>query len=216
MRPYCRKALHDALKCGLDVAAACGVRAPALVPGNIGAKAARTIFSLRDEQVVEVGNAWGFVLDLLPSYKFAALMLLGHPGKLAKLAQGQWDTHSARSDRATEAVARLHEEVLCRPAAESPTVEGIFAALSADEKKSLADALAGRVRQAVAGRLMQCQSGNDESRWGESCTVGPGVAVQLPPQHPPGRDKRDIPLAVVLVDMAGRLLGSAGDLTPWQ
>ena len=144
VRPYCRKALHDALKCGLDVAAACGVRAPALAPGNIGAKAARAIFSLQDEQVVEVGNAWGFVLDLLPSYKFAAVMLLGHPGKLAKLAQGQWDTHSSRSDRATESVARLHKEVLCRPATESPTVEGIFAALTADDKKSLADALAAQ------------------------------------------------------------------------
>jgi cobalt-precorrin-5B (C1)-methyltransferase len=186
VRPYCRKALHDALKCGLDVAAACGVRAPALVPGNIGAKAARTLFSLRDEQLVEVGNAWGFLLDLLPSYTFAAVMLLGHPGKLAKLAQGQWDTHSSRSDRAIEAVARLHQEVLRRPAAESPTVEGIFAALAADDKKSLADDLARRVQQAVVDRLAA------------------------------GRDEREIPPAVVLVDMAGRLLGSAGDLTPWR
>ena len=29
-------------------------------------------------------------------------------------------------------------------------------------------------------------------------------------------EKGDSPLAVVLVDMAGRLLGSAGDLTPWR
>jgi cobalt-precorrin-5B (C1)-methyltransferase len=179
VRPYCRKALHDALRCALDVAAACGVRALVLTPGNIGAKAARSLFSLRDEQLVEVGNAWGFVLDLLPAHRFEALLLLGHPGKLAKLAGGQWDTHSSRSDRAADAVARLHEEVLGRPAADSPTVEGIFAALPAEERKLLADELAGRVRQAVGGRL------------------------HAPP-------------AVVLVNMAGELLGSAGDLTPWR
>jgi len=50
----------DALKCALDVAA--GVRrrfGPGpWFPGNIGARAARQLFSLRDEQVIEVGNAW--------------------------------------------------------------------------------------------------------------------------------------------------------------
>ena len=63
VRPCCTQALHDALRCGSGVAAACGVKAPVLVPGNIGAKAARRHFALRDEQVIEVGNAWGFVLD---------------------------------------------------------------------------------------------------------------------------------------------------------
>ena len=65
VRPYCTRALQDALKCTLDVAAACGVTAPVLVPGNIGASAARRHFSLREEQVIEAGNEWGFVLDLL-------------------------------------------------------------------------------------------------------------------------------------------------------
>ena len=37
VRPYCTRAVRDALTCALDVAAACGVTAPVLVPGNIGA-----------------------------------------------------------------------------------------------------------------------------------------------------------------------------------
>ncbi len=37
VRPYCTRALHDALRCALDVAAACGKTAPVLVPGAIGA-----------------------------------------------------------------------------------------------------------------------------------------------------------------------------------
>ena len=151
-----------------------------LTPGNIGAKAARAMFTLRDEQLIEVGNAWGFVLDLLPAYPFEALLLLGHPGKLAKLAQGQWDTHSAQSGPATDVVAPLHEEVLGRPPVRA-TVEGIFAALDADERARLADTLAERVRQAVGRRPLE-----------------------------------QVHLAVVLVDMAGQCLGSAGDLTPWR
>jgi len=153
VRPYCTRALHDALRCTLDVAAACHVTAPVLAPGNVGARAARRHFSLRDEQLIEVGNAWGFVVDLLPERAFAALLLVGHPGKLAKLAAGHWDTHSARSDQATLYLGQLWAEVLGHPAPDGTTAEGVFAGLRPQEKKTLADELAGRVRAAVAGRL---------------------------------------------------------------
>ncbi len=112
VRPYCTRALQDALKCALDVAAACRVTAPVLVPGNIGARAARRHFSLREEQVIEAGNEWGFVLDLLSRHAFRAVMLLGHPGKLAKLAAGHWDTHSSRSGQVTHYLSRVCPEVL--------------------------------------------------------------------------------------------------------
>jgi cobalt-precorrin-5B (C1)-methyltransferase len=153
VRPYCTRALHEALRCGLDVAAACQVTAPVLVPGNIGARAARRHFSLRDEQLIEVGNAWGFVVGLLAERPFSAVLLVGHPGKLAKLAAGHWDTHSARSGPAADYLGRLCPEVLGHPAPESTTAEGMFAALPPPERKTLADELAKRVGAAVAGRV---------------------------------------------------------------
>jgi cobalt-precorrin-5B (C1)-methyltransferase len=153
VRPYCTRALHDALRCTLDVAAACHVTAPALVPGNVGARAARRHFSLRDEQLIEVGNEWGFVVNLLPQRAFSAVLLLGHPGKLAKLAAGHWDTHSARSSQATLYLGQLCPEVLGHPSPDSTTAEGIFAALRPPEKMTLADELAKRVRAAVASRM---------------------------------------------------------------
>ncbi len=155
VRPYCARALRDALKCALDVAAACRVTAPVLVPGNIGARAARRHFCLRDEQVIEAGNEWGFVVDLLARHAFQAVMLLGHPGKLVKLAAGQWDTHSSRSGPVARYLSHVCPEVLGHPAPESTTAEGVFAALSPPDKTALAAELAKRVRLAVTGRFAQ-------------------------------------------------------------
>jgi cobalt-precorrin-5B (C1)-methyltransferase len=195
VRPYSRKAIEDSLRCALDVAAACGVCRPVLVPGHIGAKAARSHFTLQDEQLIEVGNEWGCVLDLLrgpltlPSpargegikHPFTALLVAGHPGKLAKLAVGDWDTHSARSRGALGALDCVCGATLGRPAPQSTTAEGVFAALEPGERKRLADALAARIRAAVSHR------------------VG-----------------RTLPAAVFLINMAGEALGSDGDLSPWR
>jgi cobalt-precorrin-5B (C1)-methyltransferase len=153
VRPYCTRALREALKCTLDVASACHVTTPVFVPGNIGASAARSHFTLRDEQLIEVGNEWGFVLDLLSHYAFQTVLLLGHPGKLAKLAAGQWDTHSSRSSQVTEYLSELCPTVLGHPAPDSTTAEGAFAAMSPPDKKTLADAIAKRVCMAVADRI---------------------------------------------------------------
>jgi cobalt-precorrin-5B (C1)-methyltransferase len=194
VRPRCAKALRDALRCALDVAAACGVKAPVLVPGNIGLRAARRHFTLADEQVIEAGNAWAFLIDRIcgaggspasiaggsPAPQFEALLILGHPGKLAKLAEGHWDTHSSRSPPATRLVAEICRQLLCQAAPESPTVEGIFAALCAEERKRLADDVANRMRSVIEHRSVR------------------------------------LPVAVFLTDMAGQCLGTAGDLSPWQ
>jgi len=181
VRPYCTRALRDALTCAINVATACQVASPVLVPGNIGARAAAEHFALRDEQIVEVGNEWGFLLDLLPGRDFLAVLLVGHPGKLAKLAAGQWDTHSSRSSQATQYVGALCSQILGHPAPDCPTTEGMLAKLAPPGKTQLATALANRVRSAVVARL------EDRLR-----------------------------VAVFLVDMAGRRLGSDGDLSPWQ
>lgn len=190
VRPYCLGALRDALKCSLDVAAACGVANPVLVPGNIGARAARRHFSLGDEQVVEVGNEWGFVLDRLGDYAFQALLLVGHPGKLAKLAEGEWDTHSARSSPPVHGLARLCQKVLGQAALPSPTTEGLFAALAEGERQRLGAVLAQDIGAAVSARITGRQT--------------------------PGGFSGGLRVAVFLVDMREQPLGSDGDLTPWQ
>jgi cobalt-precorrin-5B (C1)-methyltransferase len=153
VRPFSCSALRETIRCTLNVAVAAGIRAPVFVPGHIGERAARSHFRVMPEQVVEVGNEWGFALDEAAQKPFAALLMVGHPGKLAKLTADGWDTHSGRSGSALPIVAEMHAEILGRPAAPSPTVEGIFAALEAEERRRLGDALAAAVKKAVEARI---------------------------------------------------------------
>ena len=77
-------------------------------------------------------------LDLLSWHAFRAVMLLGHPGKLAKLAAGDWDTHSSRSGQVAHYLRRVLSRGPRSPVPESTTAEGVFAALSQSEKTALA------------------------------------------------------------------------------
>ncbi len=155
VRPFSSAALQDALKCALNVAVACKVKFPVFVPGRIGDKAVKKLFRPADEQVIEVSNEWGFMLDLAAEVDFERLLTLGHPGKLAKLMAGWWDTHSSRSPSAVPAVMELAERVLGSRPPESLTVEGIFRGLPAAKQRKLADELSARIRSKIYDRIGQ-------------------------------------------------------------
>lgn len=174
VRPFSCPALRTSLKYCLNVAAAAGVQRPVFVPGHIGARAARRHLGVTDEQIIEVSNEWGFILDAAASCPFKAVMILGHPGKLAKLAMKQWDTHSSRSPSAVPYLCDLAKKVLKRDMAVTGTVEGIFGALAAAEEKELGNHLAGEIRKSI------------QERFGEPW-----------------------PVAVMLVNMKGDLIGAA-------
>ena len=89
VRPFSCSAMRESLRCSLDVAAAAGVRAPVFVPGHIGERAARAHFRVADEQVVEVGNEWGFALDEALRRPFADLLIAGPPGKAGEADGGR-------------------------------------------------------------------------------------------------------------------------------
>jgi cobalt-precorrin-5B (C1)-methyltransferase len=153
VRPFSCEALRDALKCALSVARGCGVTHPVFVPGRIGEKAARRHFAVTSEQLIEVSNEWGFMLDEARSCPFESLLVLGHPGKLAKLMTDQWDTHSSRSVSAVPAVLDLGRTVCGFPLPESKTVEGVLSGLEEQHRRKLADELAHRIGIAVLDRI---------------------------------------------------------------
>ena len=152
VRPFSSSALRTSLKCTLDVAIACGVEAPIFVPGHIGERAARRLFHPAPEQVIEVSNEWGYMLDLAAAHDWAGLLVLGHPGKLAKLAMGEWDTHSAKSKSAVSFVTVLAAELTGQIRDDCPTVEGIFSSLFPEDREVLGGTLSRRVSEAVSRR----------------------------------------------------------------
>ena len=181
VRPFSCSAIRESIRSVIEVTAAGGITRPVIVPGHIGARSAQGLLRVREEEIIEVSNEWGFAVDVVKEHDFAAILVLGHPGKLAKLAQGQWDTHSSRSPSALPYVANMARGLTGLGYMDIPTVEGILGALSEANRKVLGDELAANIGEAVEGRL-----------------------------------EGKIPVAVVLVDMKGNLLGQKGDLTPWQ
>lgn len=181
VRPFSVQALQCALECTLNVAQATGISAPVFVPGHIGKRAALKHLKVTDRQIVEVSNKWGFMLERAVKLKFKHLLLMGHPGKLAKLADNQWDTHSSMSGSAVPIISDLAKKQLDKKIPESPTVEGIFAALPITERQALGNKTAELIRQSVIDKF--------------------GAPFEY---------------AVIIVNMAGEILGSAGDLTVWR
>jgi len=80
------------------------------------------------------------------------LVVVGHPGKLAKLPNGDWDTHSFRSRSAVPSVTALAEQLFGRSLPESRTVEGIFSGLENAERPLLADTLSAHIAEAISTR----------------------------------------------------------------
>jgi cobalt-precorrin-5B (C1)-methyltransferase len=153
VRPFSCSAVRESIRCLIEVASANDLARPVMVPGHIGARAAQGLLRVREENIIEVSNEWGFALDAMKGHAFKAILVLGHPGKLAKLAQGEWDTHSSRSPSALPYVAKMAGELTGLVWTDIPTVEGIFNALPADNKRLLGDKLAGAVSNAVHAKL---------------------------------------------------------------
>jgi cobalt-precorrin-5B (C1)-methyltransferase len=85
------------------------------------------------------------------------LWLLGHPGKLAKVLDGVWDTHSSRSDMAMSVVARVAGERgfdsrLVQELAQANTVE---AAMDRLKNEPGAQALWTDIEQRIAALVHQ-------------------------------------------------------------
>jgi cobalt-precorrin-5B (C1)-methyltransferase len=83
----------------------------AYLPGKIGRDYVREVLGLPAERMVQIANFLGEALDFTQQAlaeerrRLNVLWLLGHPGKLAKVLDGVWDTHSSKSRMAMGCVA---------------------------------------------------------------------------------------------------------------
>lgn len=83
------------------------------MPGNIGTSFARNVLKLEKKQIVHISNFMGFSLECAnlilteECFRLKTLWVLGHPGKIAKILERVWDTHSKKSGMAMNAVAEV-------------------------------------------------------------------------------------------------------------
>lgn len=112
VEPMSLSAYQASIEVYIKVALAAGQGAIALLPGKIGSAFGRKQLGLPTRGMVQISNFLGFAVDqvqaLLQSGEASldTLWLLSHPGKLAKVLDGHWDTHSSRSAMAMGAIAR--------------------------------------------------------------------------------------------------------------
>ena len=97
VEPMSQQALVDTIALELNQAAALGAEDLVLTPGNYGEEFLRQ-HPLGGAPVVKVSNFIGDALDLAAGHPFRQVLLVGHAGKLVKLAGGVMNTHSRYAD----------------------------------------------------------------------------------------------------------------------
>ena len=105
VEPMSEKALVDTIRVELNQRKVGGDKYVLLTPGNYGCDFIRAGLSLNPEQAVQSSNFIGQTLDICRELGFQGALLVGHIGKLVKLAGGMMNTHSKYGDCRMEILA---------------------------------------------------------------------------------------------------------------
>ena len=155
VEPMSEKALVDTILLELDSLYAGGQRTAFLCPGNYGADFARDTLGLDLEKAVKCSNFIGEALDHAVFRGFDDILLVGHAGKLVKLAAGVMNTHSSVADGRQE-IFTAHA-ALCGAGRE--TLEGLMQSISVDaciellDRENLREPVLARIESEIEKRL---------------------------------------------------------------
>ena len=155
VEPMSEKALVDTILLELDSLYAGGQRTAFLCPGNYGADFARDTLGLDLEKAVKCSNFIGEALDHAVFRGFDDILLVGHAGKLVKLAAGVMNTHSSVADGRQE-IFTAHA-ALC--GAGRDILEGLMQSISVDaciellDRENLREPVLARIESEIEKRL---------------------------------------------------------------
>ena len=166
VEPMSQQALLDTLQLEIHQAALKSRRL-ILAPGNYGLDyLAEHLPELQGIPIVKISNFVGDALDMAASEHFAEVLLVGHIGKLVKLAGGIMNTHSRQADCRTElfcahaALCGAGQEV-CRALMDAATTDACLDILDA----------AG-LRRPVLDSLLQAIQLHLDRRAADAFTIG--------------------------------------------
>lgn len=156
VEPMSEQAIVDTIAVEQRQAAATGARGLILTPGNYGEDFLRgNGLDQKGFPVVKCSNFIGDAIDIAVTHHFEQVLLVGHIGKLVKLAGGIMNTHSRYADCRTElfcahAVLCGAGTELCRQLVEAATTDACIALL---DGAGLREAVLERLLDAIQYHL---------------------------------------------------------------
>jgi cobalt-precorrin-5B (C1)-methyltransferase len=161
VKPFSMEAWKRSMVPQIDIALAKGYKRVFVVPGNIGEKITKKLFEVPDDSIVQTGDFMGYMLDKAVEKGVREIMLLGHPGKLVKLAAGIFNTHHKMGDARAEVIAAYAGAV----GADAETINRILQSNTTEEAAELLkqvnlsratfDMIAEKVRSRVMERIKE-------------------------------------------------------------
>jgi len=149
--PYsCSSWIHS-IRRGIDVARAAGLDHIAASTGATSERAVQHLYDLPEHALIDMGDFVGGTLKYLRTHPVPWLTIAGGFAKLAKLAGGHLDLHSARSRVDTAALSAMLGET----GADLRTVEAAHTAAGAAEILALAGARRESLAHLVAARARE-------------------------------------------------------------
>ena len=156
VKPLSSEACRRSLVPQIDVALARGYKRIFFVPGNIGEKMAKQKFNAPEDAIVQTGDFVGYMLDKAVEKGVKEIIVLGHSGKLVKLAANIFNTHHKVGDARNEVIASYAGAV----GADTKTINALLQANTSDEaseilkQANLLEAAYDRIAQRVSQRVI--------------------------------------------------------------
>jgi cobalt-precorrin-5B (C1)-methyltransferase len=155
--PYSCASWISSIHRGIDVARAAGLHHIAAATGATSERAVQNLYGLPDHALIDMGDFAGGTLKYLRRHPVERLTIAGGFAKLAKLAAGHLDLHSARSriDAAALAgmLAELGADRAAVEAARAAAGASEILAVAGDKREALACNVAARAREVALATL---------------------------------------------------------------
>ena len=135
VEPMSDDAVVETIRAELSVRAAAGHHTVLFIPGNYGADFIKNTLKIDPTVAVTTSNFIGDAFRLAAEAGFSAALLIGHIGKLVKLAGGMFNTHSRWGDCRAEIFAA--HAGMC--SADRQTIEKIMDSAMTDDMLRLLD-----------------------------------------------------------------------------
>ncbi len=163
VRPMSEDALISSIELEMRTLRARGVEDLLVVPGNYGRDFACGQLQLNMDEAVSCSNYFGATIDAANVLGFKSMLIVGHIGKMVKVAGGIMNTHSRVADCRVEVLAAhaaqvgASQDVVCE-IMDAATTDAALDALIACGKvratmESLIERLADKLDHRAAGAL---------------------------------------------------------------